>query len=184
MARLVRDTWAYRIALAVGIGLGWLEGLESKIDYALAFTFVKVSILLLCRKVFAGNGLALATNIVMGYVVAWGIPVTLVSVFSCSPVNGFWDTDIPSNCVSAIMFFQWTSVTNVLGNISIFALPLHMIWKAADESAPEDRRIRYVSVWWIVSRLPRRLQKPANISTQLNLNHIHQTPIHDPNARR
>ena len=101
----------------------------SKIDYALTFTFVKISILLLYRSIFAGRGFAIATNVVMAYVVAWGVAVVLVSIFSCTPVNGFWDVDIPSTCVSSIAFFEWTTLTNVLGDIMILVLPVRRVWK-------------------------------------------------------
>ena len=101
----------------------------SKIDYALTFTFVKISILLLYRAIFAGRGFAIATNIIMGYVIAWGIAVVLVSIFSCNPVRGFWDVDIPSTCVSSILFFEWTTLTNVLGDVMILVLPVRKVWQ-------------------------------------------------------
>ena len=88
-----------------------------------------MSILLLYRAIFTGRGFAIATNIIMGYVVAWGVAVVLVSIFSCNPVNGFWDTDIPSTCVSSILFFEWTTLTNVLGDVMILALPVRKVWK-------------------------------------------------------
>ena len=68
------------------------------------------------------------TNAVGLIVIAWGIALLLVSIFSCKPVNGFWDITIPSVCINTRNFFIGNSVPNICADVFILALPVNKVW--------------------------------------------------------
>ena len=59
----------------------------------------------------------------------WGTAILLVSIFSCQPVNGFWDVTIPSKCINTRNFFIGNSVPNICMDVFILALPFGKVWK-------------------------------------------------------
>jgi hypothetical protein len=69
------------------------------------------------------------SSIVGGIVVAWWIAVVLVSLFSCDPINGFWDHNITSKCINTMHFFIGNEVPNIFTDIVILILPIRMIWR-------------------------------------------------------
>jgi len=88
----------------------------------------KVSLILFYRSIFPGRGFAITTNIVGAFVIAWGIACLLVSIFACNPIQGFWDTTIPSTCIDVRAFYIGNAVPNILTDVVILALPIKYIW--------------------------------------------------------
>lgn len=68
------------------------------------------------------------TNVVGFIVLAWGLAILLVSIFSCHPINGFWDITIPSVCINTRNFFIGNSVPNICMDVFILALPVRKVW--------------------------------------------------------
>ena len=60
---------------------------------------------------------------------AWWIVVVLIQIFSCNPVNGFWDTSVPSTCVNAALYYTAVAVPNIMTDIIMLCLPLQMVWR-------------------------------------------------------
>lgn len=60
---------------------------------------------------------------------AWWIVVILIQIFSCNPVNGFWDTSVPSTCVNAAHFYIAVAVPNIITDVIMLCLPLQMVWR-------------------------------------------------------
>ena len=107
-----------------------LEQMEyaAKINHSATITIIKMSVLFLYRSIFPGRRFAIATNLVMVFVLAWGIATVVLAIFPCNPIHNFWDSYWPLNCVDAVKFFLWTTVLNVLSDIMILSLPLHRVW--------------------------------------------------------
>ena len=99
-----------------------------EILYTIAFTMLKISILLLYRGLFPGNDMVLATNIIGAFVVMWGIAVALASIFSCNPVHGFWDLTVQSTCVNTQWFYVGNAIPNIMADIAILGLPVRKVW--------------------------------------------------------
>ena len=101
----------------------------AKINHSATITVIKMSVLFLYRNLFPGPRFAIAINVVMAFVVAWGIATVLLTIFPCNPIHNFWDYYWPLNCVDAPNFFLWTTVLNVFADILILSLPLHRVWR-------------------------------------------------------
>lgn len=102
--------------------------MASEILYSITLSATKISILLFYREIFPGHRFAIVTNIVGAFVIAMGVASTLVSIFSCNPVEGFWDLTIPSKCIDTRMFFIGSSVPNITSDVVILMLPMRKIW--------------------------------------------------------
>lgn len=100
----------------------------AEVVYTISLVATKISILLLYRSIFPGRGFALATDIVGAFVLAWGIAVILVSIFSCNPVRGFWDFSVQATCINTQLFYMGNSVPNIAMDVIILSLPIKNVW--------------------------------------------------------
>jgi hypothetical protein len=100
-----------------------------QIVYAIGLTIIKISILLLYRSLFPTRGMRLATNIIVGVCLAWGVESSLVGILSCLPVNAFWDSSIKNaHCINTNAFFIANSTPNVFIDIIILVLPVRKVF--------------------------------------------------------
>ncbi|KAI0147572.1 hypothetical protein GGR57DRAFT_515601 [Xylariaceae sp. FL1272] len=97
--------------------------------YSIGFTVIKLSILMLYRQLFPTRFINTSTTILSIFVVLWGVALLLVSIFSCRPIHGFWDLDVPSTCVDSKLFFVGNAVPNILADICLLLLPMREVWK-------------------------------------------------------
>lgn len=100
-----------------------------EIVYTITLVTTKISILLLYRSIFADRVFAIVVNVTSAFVVAWGLALILVSIFTCKPIHGFWDVTIPSTCISSREFFLGNSIPNIFMDVFILSLPVRMVWQ-------------------------------------------------------
>lgn len=91
--------------------------------YTTTISITKVSIILFYRRIFDTPVFRKSTNAVGFFVLAWFTAVILVSVFSCVPVNGYWDHTVPATCIDSRAFYLGISIANILTNVIILAPP-------------------------------------------------------------
>ncbi|KAI3343482.1 hypothetical protein F4824DRAFT_507307 [Ustulina deusta] len=100
-----------------------------KLFYPIGFTLIKLSITALYRQLFPTRFMLFSTTLLAIFVTLWGIAVVLVSIFSCNPIHGFWDLDVPSKCVDSKWFFVGNAIPNILADVFLLILPMHDVWK-------------------------------------------------------
>jgi hypothetical protein len=49
------------------------------------------------------------------------------AIFSCNPIRGFWDFEIESKCIDALVYYWAQSICNIVIDVYILFLPLFMI---------------------------------------------------------
>ena len=107
--------------------------IASEVLYCIVLVAVKLSILCLYCSIFPSNGFEVDSRIVRAIVVAWRIACILVSIFSCNPVEGFWNVTMQmtgqAQCISTRNFFIGNSVPNIIMDVVILALPIKNIWQ-------------------------------------------------------
>ena len=97
--------------------------------YASAILTIKLCILSFYRRIFAVAEFKILSSIVVAVVIAWWIAIVLVSIFSCHPINGFWDATVKPRCINTEAFFVGNAVPNIVTDIIILLLPIRMIWR-------------------------------------------------------
>ena len=98
--------------------------------WAFALLFIKMSILLLYRRIFPVKRFILATNIMGGFVFCWFLLVIFELGFVCRPYAFNWDKSIHGGtCGPQIKLWLSNGIIHVIIDIMILILPMPMVWK-------------------------------------------------------
>lgn len=67
----------------------------------------------------------------MTSIALWCISQILVTVFTCIPIEGLWDTTVNAVCnpIGPDAQFYMASVGNIVTDIIILLLPIPVVWK-------------------------------------------------------
>ncbi|RDW91625.1 hypothetical protein BP5796_02790 [Coleophoma crateriformis] len=118
-ADLAEAIWAFRIGLFI-----------QELNYTTIIAIVKYSILAFYWRIFSVPSIRLPIQILVGIVTCWAIALWLVTIFQCTPVQGFWDLTIESNCtVNVTSFFFGNSIPNIFTDVALMVLPVPYIWR-------------------------------------------------------
>ncbi|MCJ1405320.1 hypothetical protein MMC11_008547 [Xylographa trunciseda] len=64
---------------------------------------------------------------------AWGMAGLSGSIFSCNPINAFWDFELQGTpgvyCINVQAFYIAIAVPNLLTDVLILAMPIWQVWK-------------------------------------------------------
>ena len=116
------------------------------LTYALTITIVKVSILLLYRRVFDTHRFRTMTVVLAGICVSWGIVAILCTIFQCHPVSGMWKPEysFTSHCIDIKAYYTGLSASNMVLDIMILTMPVYMVWKL---SLPLSQRLALIGIF-------------------------------------
>ena len=100
------------------------------ITYSFTMTFVRISILLLYRRIFATPAFRKTTVVVGGTCIAWFIAEAFTDIFQCHPFTAaFHPQDFPPNQCFNLPAYYWGITASNLGlDVIILYMPLHMVW--------------------------------------------------------
>ena len=103
------------------------------ITYVATVTLVRISILLLLRRIFETRPFRLLTTFFGALCLAWGISIISANIFQCIPVS---DAFVPavvmgmsSRCINLQAMFYGTLGTGVTLDLVVLVLPLHQVWR-------------------------------------------------------
>ena len=99
--------------------------------YSLTITAVRVSVLLLYRRLF-DTELYRKFLVAAGLAsLAWLIAEVLTNIFSCWPISAAFDARLlhTDQCINFQAFYWGISATNMVLDIAVLCLPMHVIWK-------------------------------------------------------
>ncbi|KAI9680045.1 MAG: hypothetical protein M1817_005061 [Caeruleum heppii] len=92
------------------------------------YPFIKISILLLYLRIFPAHRFRQIVWAGIAVLVCILISHTLVCIFACRPVQGFWKTDVSSKCINAVRFYWAQATLNVITDVFILLLPIPATW--------------------------------------------------------
>ena len=90
---------------------------------------IKMSFLLLYRRVFVVKWFMRITVVVAALVIIWCISVTLTVIFECQPVGSYWQPTLQQHCIDSQKFYWANGISNLLLDVIILCLPIPMIWR-------------------------------------------------------
>ena len=104
--------------------------MSGMIMYSLTITMVKLSLLLLYRRLFATASFRKRADVTAVICVTWFFVATFTNVFQCRPFNAAFRLDlIPSeSCIDLQQYLRGIAIANLALDFVILVLPLHMIW--------------------------------------------------------
>jgi hypothetical protein len=89
---------------------------------------IKLSFLMLYRRIFTGHGIRKACLWLIVLLSAWGITQDVLVGMSCNPVAIFkpsWQ----AVCIDGLTVWYLTSITNIVTDFVVFLLPMQSIRK-------------------------------------------------------
>lgn len=99
------------------------------ICYTCCTITVKLSILLIQRRIFTSRPFKIIAHVLTGIFVVWWITVLFTQIFSCMPVHSFWDFALRKSCINTTMFYNGVAISNIIFDFILLILPLPMIWQ-------------------------------------------------------
>ncbi|KAK3368697.1 putative integral membrane protein [Podospora didyma] len=101
----------------------------SIVFYCAALLAIKLSFLFQYYRVLAVQHMRLVYIGAIVIVGGWALSQLLVGIFICTPIEGFWDSTIPSKCIPNIPQWYINAAGNIITDLAVFILPLPAIWK-------------------------------------------------------
>ncbi|KAF2229208.1 hypothetical protein EV356DRAFT_435733, partial [Viridothelium virens] len=89
----------------------------------------KLSILLFYLRIFISQRFRQLCWAGIVFVSCMCIANTLVAIFACRPIAGFYDLTIQAKCIDDVQFYWGTAILNVLTDLYILVLPMPMVWR-------------------------------------------------------
>ena len=97
--------------------------------YDITPLLIKISLLLLYKRIFANHRFHTAVNIVGVFSVSWCAAFFTKSIWNCVPIKGFWDPHVHARCINFTASTIAYAVINIFTNILVLALPVPIIWR-------------------------------------------------------
>ncbi len=102
---------------------------SSIILYNTALVMVKISFLLLYRRIFA---YPLMKTVCFWFLIAitfWGVVMLVMDIVPCVPIYGYWDLDVKSTCIPLEVSWYVQSLVNIVFDFAILVMPIPAIRK-------------------------------------------------------
>ncbi|KAI0472907.1 hypothetical protein GGR56DRAFT_697722 [Xylariaceae sp. FL0804] len=97
--------------------------------YSCTSPLSKISILALYYRIFyVSRSFRMAVWGMTALLIGWGISVFVASIFSCNPINGFWDITIGAKCFDSSLFFMAITIPNIIFDAITIFLPVREVW--------------------------------------------------------
>ncbi|KAL2024933.1 hypothetical protein VTK56DRAFT_3632 [Thermocarpiscus australiensis] len=103
--------------------------LAIEVTYGVACPLSKLAVLTMYHRIFSTSRLLRYCVWMIAFgLVGWSIAVVGVSIFSCTPIHGFWDLSVPSKCIDSSKFYIGITVPNIIFDVMTVVLPTHRVW--------------------------------------------------------
>ncbi|KAK1674509.1 hypothetical protein BDP55DRAFT_176661 [Colletotrichum godetiae] len=97
--------------------------------YVTAVMFIKISLLLMYRRIFPGRGFKIAALVLGLLTIGWWLAIVFVCVFQCTPVAKAYMPWIEGTCIDLKASFIGNAIPNILTDVAILCLPIGQVWK-------------------------------------------------------
>ncbi|KAJ4389492.1 hypothetical protein N0V93_006961 [Gnomoniopsis smithogilvyi] len=124
----------YEIKEIFGLETGAAEFLKNlmvlRIMATLSLALSKISILVLCCRIFTTRWFRIIAHCTIGLIVLWAIGTILIITKACTPFEYNWDKTIPTGtCRSATLLSVIGGSVNILADFIVLVLPMPYIYK-------------------------------------------------------
>ncbi|TEY59784.1 hypothetical protein BOTCAL_0186g00050 [Botryotinia calthae] len=106
----------------------YLKGLYAlALLYPIALSTSKLSLLALYWRVFAVTGGRVPILFASAINAAWGIAALFIGIYSCRPVQGFWNSAPAAKCIDYPVFFTSNEAFTIAFDIVVLSIPVWFI---------------------------------------------------------
>jgi len=96
---------------------------SSILVYNASLVLVKISIVLMCRRIFVSSGMQKATLAAILFLLAWGVSCVIMLAMICVPAQKLWDPTVEGVCMPFVPVFFAPACINMITDFAIFLLP-------------------------------------------------------------
>ncbi|OQD85129.1 hypothetical protein PENANT_c011G05538 [Penicillium antarcticum] len=89
---------------------------------------IKLSILMLYRRLFPVKSMKYAVNIVGMIVILWAACGILAGCFICIPTEKLWHPMMQGGCMNLSKFYYGLQIPNIATDAIILVMPMHIVW--------------------------------------------------------
>ena len=116
--------------------------------YSLTITMVKISILLLYRRIFDIAAFRRKTLIVGILCITWFLIAICLEIFECHPLSDAFNPKMvyTDHCIDVQAYYEGVTATNMAIDIVLLLLPVHMVWGLG---LPIRQRILLTSIFML-----------------------------------
>ncbi|MCJ1426353.1 hypothetical protein MMC29_004256 [Sticta canariensis] len=112
--------------------------------YTSAVAAVKISILLLYRRLFPDHRFHIILWSFGAFILTYSTVQFLVTLFQCRPISGAWDPFIRAKCIKLNVVFMIMGSLNVVTDVITLCLPMPLLWHL---NASTKRRLQVMSMF-------------------------------------
>ena len=114
--------------------------------YIPAISAVKISVLLLYRRLFPSKMFLYVLLGVGGFVLCYTVVQGLTTFLQCIPISGAWDPAVyvKARCVALDVAFIVNASLNVLTDVTTLCLPLPFIWRL---QIKKERKLQLIGIF-------------------------------------
>lgn len=105
---------------------------------------IKVSALLMYRRIFRADGFNKLVTAMLVIVTCWGISSVLISIFGCWPVAAFWTHK--GKCLDEHAWVLAYGIPNIVFDVIVWAMPIPRIWIL---NLPRDQKVTLTIIFLI-----------------------------------
>ena len=101
------------------------------VTYSFTMTMVKLSILMLYRRIFTTSAFRRKVLVVGSICVVWCLLAIFIYVFGCRPFSAAFDIELlfTYHCINLQIFIWAITACNVGLDVVVLSLPIHQVWK-------------------------------------------------------
>ncbi|TDZ44949.1 hypothetical protein CTRI78_v009212 [Colletotrichum trifolii] len=100
----------------------------SIVFYNIALLSIKLSFLFQYYRIMAVPRMRRVYAVAIVVVGAWSTSQLLIAIFTCFPVEGFWDKTIQAKCIPSQPQWYVNAAGNIVSDVAVFTLPLPIFW--------------------------------------------------------
>ncbi len=116
------------------------------VTYSLTITSVKISLLLLYRRIFNTRLFKMQSLIVGITCIVWLLIEIPMNIFQCTPFTAAFQPAylFTDHCIDLQAFYWGVTVTNLGLDVAILCLPMQVVWKL---KLPRRQRITLLAIF-------------------------------------
>ncbi|KAI4209740.1 MAG: hypothetical protein LQ351_007336 [Letrouitia transgressa] len=105
--------------------------MATMITYATTITCVKISLLLLYRRIFSISRFRHVAALIGGLCVTWYLAAIFADIFQCRPFSAAFEIQnlFTPKCIDEQAYYRGIITSNVILDVLVLAIPIAMVWR-------------------------------------------------------
>ncbi|KAJ4314373.1 hypothetical protein N0V94_006475 [Neodidymelliopsis sp. IMI 364377] len=124
----------------------------SIIFYNVSLTITKISILLQYHRIFTLREMRIPVYVALALVSAWGVALLFTSIFSCVPVDAYWQITEQSTakCVNRMALWYTNASVNIVTDLLVAIIPVPGLWGLQIPKRQKIALLGILTIGWFV----------------------------------